>query len=124
MTTTDTAGATTDRSPLGLWLALLSGPLAASIQLSVGYALVKWACANGGTWALGVLAGVLLAAVLGGGALAAVHLADTGPEDAVARTWSPSSRGLLAVVALALNVFTAIFLTNVIIALSALSPCE
>ena len=38
----------TARSAAGLWLALLAGPLAASLQLSLNYALVKWACANGG----------------------------------------------------------------------------
>ena len=45
-------------------------------------------------------------------------------EDRVARTWSADSRRLLAVIAIALNGFMALFLINVLIAMASLSPCE
>jgi hypothetical protein len=112
------------RGPASLWVALLSGPAVAGLQLSVNYALVKWACVAGGEWVLAVLVAVFLAVTLVGGALALMHLVDVGEEHAAAQTWSASSRHLLAIVALSLNGFVAIFLVNSAIGIAALSPCE
>jgi hypothetical protein len=112
------------RGPLGLWLALLAGPLAGSVQLSINYALVKWACANGGEWAIIVIAVVLMAIALGGAALGAVHLFGVRGAHPVAQTWSAESRHLLAAIAIGLNVLIAIFFVNTLIAYAALTPCE
>ncbi len=112
------------RSPLGLWLALLAGPTAGSLQLSVNYALVKWACASGGEWVLTAIAAVLLVLSLGGAGLGALHLVGVGEQHAVARTWSAESRRLLAATAIGLDALIAVFLVNTLIAFAALTPCE
>jgi hypothetical protein len=112
------------RGPLGLWLALLAGPAAASTQLSINYALVKWACANGGEWVLTVLAAGLLALALAGAALGGVHLFGGRGDDGTARTWSANSRHLLAATAIGLDLLIAIVLVNALIAIAALTPCE
>ncbi len=112
------------RSPLGLWLALLLGPVAASLQLSVNYALVKWACAHGGEWVLATITAALLAVALGGAALGYLHRTGVREPDRVAQTWSPGSRGLLAATAIGLDVLIAVFLINSLIAFAALTPCE
>ena len=112
------------RGPLSLWLALLAGPTAASLQLSVSYALVKWACAAGGAWLLATLAGVFLAVTIAGVGLGLVHLVSVGGEHEVARTWSAESRRLLAATAVGLDALIAVFFVNTLIAIAALSPCE
>lgn len=112
------------RQPYGLWLALLAGPTAASLQLSVNYALVKWACAARAAWVLPAVAAVLLAIAVGGGLLGVTHLAVARRDDAVARTWSAESRRLLALMAIGLDALIALFLVNTLIAMAALSPCE
>jgi hypothetical protein len=112
------------RGPLGLWLALLAGPTAASLQLSINYALVKWACANGGEWVLTAVAVTLLAIALGGAVLGGVHLTGVREEHAVARVWSADSRRLLAATAIGVDLLIAVFLVNTLIALAALTPCE
>ena len=112
------------RSPLGLWLALLFGPAAGSVQLSVNYALVKWACANGGEWVLTGITVALLAVALAGAALGFLHMAAVREGDRVAQTWSAGSRELLAAAAIGLDVLIAVFLINSLIAHAALTPCE
>jgi len=124
VTVTDAAGSAPTRGPIDLWMALLAGPVAGALQLSVGYALVKWACAAGGEWLLGVLAGVFLATALGGAAWAATHLRTTGEPDRSRQEWSAGSRQLVAMMAIGVNLLTAIFMANAIIAIAALSPCE
>ena len=112
------------RGPLSLWLALLAGPTAASLQLSVNYALVKWACAAGGAWLLATLAGLFLFGTIAGVGLGFVHLVSVGEEHGVARTWSADSRRLLAATAVGLNALIAVFFVNTLIAMAVLSPCE
>ena len=105
-----------------LWLALLAGPVAASLQLSVNYALVKWACSHGGAWVLGTLAAIFLLLSLVGVALGATQLtrvADQGPQ-----LWSTQSRQLLAITAIGLNALIVVFLINSLLAIKVLSPCE
>jgi hypothetical protein len=112
------------RGPFGLWLALLAGPGVASLQLSVNYALVKWACASGGAWVLATLAAVFLAVAVAGVVLGAMHLVSVGEDHPVSRTWSAQSRHLLAAVAIGVDALIAIFLVNTLIAIATLSPCE
>jgi hypothetical protein len=112
------------RGPLALWLALLAGPAAASLQLSVNYALVKWACAAGASWVLVALTAGFLALALAGIALGTVHFVSVRGGHPVAQTWSAQSRRLLAVTAIGLNALIAVFLINALIAIAALSPCE
>jgi hypothetical protein len=112
------------RGPLSLWLSLLAWPVAASLQLSASYALVKWACASGGAWLLATVAVVLLAMTLAGVALGFVHLVAVGDEHGVAQAWSAHSRRLLGATAVGLNALVAVFFVNTLIAMAVLSPCE
>ena len=112
------------RSTVGLWLALLAGPSAASVQLSVNYALIKWACAHGGGWVLTTIAATLLAVSVGGATLGLVHLVNVDDGQPAAQAWSAGSRRILAATAVGLNALIAIFLINTLIALAALTPCE
>jgi hypothetical protein len=112
------------RGPLSLWLALLAGPTAASLQLSVNYALVKWACAAGGAWVLATIATALLIVSVAGVGLGFAHLVPAGEEHDAARTWSAESRRLLAATAVGLNALIAVFFVNTLIAMAVLSPCE
>ncbi len=120
----DTATRAALRGPVALWVALLAGPVAASLQLSVNYALVKWACAHGGEWVLTVIAAALLIVALGGAALGYLHLARVDGSHPVAQTWSADSRRVLAVTAIGLDVLIAVFVVNTLIAIAALTPCE
>jgi hypothetical protein len=124
VTATGTVGAGTVRNPITLWVALLVGPTVSALQLTVGYALVKWACAAGGEWVLALLAGVFLALALAGAALAVGHLQTSGERPPGGPPWSTESRQLLATVALAVNLFTVVFIGNALIGIAALSPCE
>ena len=123
-TTADAVDRPATRGPLGLWLALLAGPAAGALQLSVNYALVKWACAAHQAWVLGALAGLLLLVTLSGLALGVGHLVSTRADDRVALLWSADSRRLLAAIAVGLDAFFAIFVLNALIAIAVLSPCE
>jgi hypothetical protein len=112
------------RGPFALLLALLAGPAAASLQLSVNYGLVKWACAANASWVLAALAAGFLAVAASGAALGTVHLLGVRHEHPAARTWSSQSRHLLAAVAIGVDALIAIFLINTLIAIATLSPCE
>jgi hypothetical protein len=112
------------RGPFALWLALLAGPAAASLQLSVNYALVKWACAAGASWVLALLTAAFLATAVAGIALGTVHVLGVSEAHPVAQTWSAQSRKLLAVTAIGLDALIAVFLINALIAIATLSPCE
>ena len=114
----------TARSAAGLWLALLAGPLAASLQLSLNYALVKWACANGGEWVLTAITVAVFALAIGGAALGVVHLVAVRDDRGAAPIWSADSRRVLAITAVGLDLLIAIFLVNTLIAIAALTPCE
>jgi hypothetical protein len=112
------------RGALGLWLALLAGPFAATLQLSLNYALVKWACANGGEWVLTAITVAVFALAIGGAALGVVHLAAVRDDRGGVPIWSADSRRVLAIVAVGLDLLIAIFLVNTLIAMAALTPCE
>lgn len=120
MTTDGEAGAR--RSGARLWVAMFAGPVAASLQLSVNYALVKWACSHGGAWVLGALAATFLLLSVVGIALGATQLPRTGDDDP--QLWSAQSRRLLAFTAVGVNALIGVFLLNSLIAIKALSPCE
>jgi hypothetical protein len=112
------------RGALGLWLALLAGPFAATLQLSLNYALVKWACANGGEWVLTAITLALFALAIGGAAVGVVYLVAVGDERRGVPMWSADSRRVLAITAVGLDLLIAIFLVNTLIAIAALTPCE
>ena len=118
-TTADPVDRAVPRGPAGLWLALLAGPTAGAMQLSVNYALVKWACAAHQMWVLAALAVLLLLIALG-----AIQLVSVRQGDRVAALWSADSRRLLAAIAIGLDVFVAVFIVNALIAIAVLSPCE
>lgn len=107
-----------------VWLALLAGPAAASLQLSVNYALVKWACAHGGTWVLASLTAMFLLLSVMGIALGTSHLRRAGEPHELPQLWSTESRRLLAITAIALDGLVLVFLLNSLIAIKVLSPCE
>jgi hypothetical protein len=123
-TTAEPVARPATRGPASLWLALVAGPAAGALQLSVNYALVKWACATRQTWVLAALAVSLLVISLAGVALAAVHLVSVRPGDRVAELWSADSRRLLAAIAIGLDACFAIVVLNTLIAIAVLSPCE
>jgi hypothetical protein len=113
------------RRPVGLVVALISAPAAVTLQLSISYALVKWACATDRAWVLGLLAGIAFACTLAGVALGAWNLETATRWDAGGDWyWSGRSRRLLACVAIGLGLFSAIFVVNSAIAIAHLSPCE
>lgn len=111
------------RRAVHLWLALLAGPAAASLQLSVNYALVKWACGHGGAWMLGSLAAIFLLLSVAGAALGAAHLARARDQHGV-QLWSVESLRLLAITAVGLDTLIVVFLLNSLIAVKVISPCE
>ena len=121
--TVTTADRPAARGALGLWLALLAGPAAATLQLSLNYALVKWACASGGEWVLTAISFALFALSIGGAALGVGHLAVRDDRGGLP-IWSTDSRRVLAIIAIGLDLLIAIFLVNTVIAIAALTPCE
>ena len=121
--TSDAIDTVAPRRAAQLWLALLAGPAAASLQLSVNYALVKWACGHGGAWVLGVLAAMFLLLSLVGVALGVLHLTQARDEPQ-RQMWSADSRRLLAITAVGLDALIVVFLLNALIAIKVLSPCE
>jgi hypothetical protein len=120
----DATGRASARWAADVWAALLAGPVAASLQLSVNYALVKWACAHGGTWVLAVLTVIFLLLSLLGVVLGVSHLRRPAEEHERPQLWSADSRRLLAVTAIALDALVVVFLVNALIAITVLSPCE
>ena len=120
----DPIGKTAPQWAADLWLALLAGPAAASLQLSVNYALVKWACRQGGAWVLWALTAAFMVVSVIGVALALVHLVRAGDRHPATQIWSTESRRLLAMTAVGLDALVVVFLLNSMIALQVLSPCE
>ena len=49
-----------------LWFAVLAGPTAVALNMFVGYALVKWACASGHAFVLTAIAALMFALALSG----------------------------------------------------------
>jgi hypothetical protein len=107
-----------------LWTAMLAGPIAAALNLQLGYALVKWACANRRTDVLIVMTVGALATAVVGAAIGWWTLEKIGAaaNEQGGRTRDRSY--FLAVVAIGLNLL--LVLLNVLWAVPAfiLSPCE
>ena len=107
-----------------LWTAMLAGPSAAALNLQLGYALVKWACANRRTDVLIVMTVGALATAVVGAALGWWTLEKIGAaaNEQGGRTRDRSY--FLAVVAIGLNLL--LVLLNLLWAVPAfiLSPCE
>jgi hypothetical protein len=107
-----------------LWTAMLAGPIAAALNLQLGYALVKWACANRRTDVLVVMTVGALATAVVGAALGWWTLEKIGAaaNEQGGRTRDRSY--FLAVVAIGFNLL--LVLLNLLWAVPAfiLSPCE
>jgi hypothetical protein len=108
---------------LGLWLALLAGPSAASLQLALNDALVNWRCADGGEWVLMGITPALFALAIGGAALGVVRLTVRDDHGGAPISSADSSR-VLAIIAIGLDLVIAIFLVNMLSAIAVLTPCE
>jgi hypothetical protein len=107
-----------------LWVSMLAGPIAAALNLQLGYALVKWACATRRTdvlivMTIGALATAVVGAALGWWCLEKIGAA---AKEQGGRTIDRSY--FLAVVAIGFNLL--LVLLNLIWAVPAfiLSPCE
>ena len=107
-----------------LWTAMLAGPIAAALNLQLGYALVKWACATRHTDVLIVMTAGALGTALAGAALGWWSLEKIGAaaDEQGGRTTDRSY--FLAVVAIGFNLL--LVLLNLMWAMPAfvLSPCE
>lgn len=113
-----------DRGLVLLWTSMLAGPAAWSLNLQVGYALVKWACSRGQELLLTIVATATFAVALAGAYLGWSCLQKVRGA-AIAQGGTVVDRSyFLAVVAVGLDLLLAL-----LIALSAfpqlvLSPCE
>ena len=107
-----------------LWAGVLTGPLAALVQLQTNYALVLWACGAGEKWALHVvaLAALLLAACAG--LLSLRNWRKTGAG------WDDEGAGVLArsrfmsVVGMFVSVISALVVVAQWIAVFIYDPCQ
>ena len=109
---------------LGLLMtALFVGPTAAALNLQVGYALVKWACATRRTSVLIVLTIGALAFALGGAALGWFSLEKIGEvNEQGGRTIDRSY--FLALVAIGFNLLLVLLTLFWAVPPFVLSPCE
>jgi hypothetical protein len=96
-----------------LWLAVLSGPAAWTLNLLVGYALVKPVCANRSSLTLPLLSAVALVMSLGGAWLAWACLAKLR-----------GSSHFVALTSIWLNLLIALLIVTAAVAPFLLSPCE
>jgi hypothetical protein len=105
------------------WLAFVLAPVAASIQVGIGYALVKPACAAGGNAILTTLSLLTLAMSVGGAWLGwtrmqlAIGASDSGGR-ALDRRW------FVAALAAGFNVLVALLILTSTLPHFILSPCE
>ena len=107
-----------------LWFALGAGPAAASLNLGLGYALVKWTCRGGSAWPLAAVAGVSAAIALSGAWMGLVRFLDIGTSREAGQPWTRDSRRLLAIVAIWLDLLVTLFVVATALAMAVLSPCE
>lgn len=107
-----------------LWVSMLAGPVAAAVNLQLGYALVKWACAARRTDVLIVMTIGALATAVVGAALGWWCLEKIGAEAKEQGERTIDRSVFLAVVAIGFNLL--LVLLNLIWAVPAfvLSPCE
>jgi hypothetical protein len=107
-----------------LWFALAAGPAAASLNLGIGYALVKPSCAGGSARPRGAVAACSALVALGGAWMGLVRFLDIGTSREEGQPWTRDSRRLLAVVAIALDLLLTLFIVATAVAMAVLSPCE
>jgi hypothetical protein len=107
-----------------LWLALGAGPAAASLNLGIGYALVKWSCSIHGTWPLWSVAAACALIALAGAWMGVARLSDIGTPRETGQRWTRDSRRLLSTVAIALDLLLTLFIVATTLAMAVLSPCE
>jgi hypothetical protein len=107
-----------------LWVSMLAGPIAAAINLQLGYALVKWACAAHRTDVLSVMTIGALATAIVGAALGWWCLQKIGAaaKEQGGRTIDRSY--FLAVVATGFNLLLVLLNLIWVVPTFVLSPCE
>jgi hypothetical protein len=107
-----------------LWTAMLAGPIAGALNLQLGYALVKWACATGRTSVLIVMTFGTLAIAIVGAALGWWSLEKIGAaaNEQGGRTTDRSY--FLAMVAIGFNLLLALLTLFWAVPPFVLSPCE
>ena len=107
-----------------LWLAMLAGPSATALNLQLGYALVKWACATGHVDVLIIITTGALLTTIVGAALGWWCLEKIGAaaEEQGGRTVDRSY--FLAWVAIGFNLLLALLILLWAIPAFVLSPCE
>ena len=106
-----------------LWFAMLAGPVALALNLGVGYALVKWACAGDHGLVLTALAAVSMALALAGtwvGWSCRAQLA--GANEHGGRIVDRSY--FVAIVAVGFSLMNALLIVMQAYATVVLSPCE
>jgi hypothetical protein len=106
-----------------LWFAVLAGPVAVALNMLIGYALVKWACAGGRTYVLTSVAVVTLALALSGtwvGWTCRAQIGDANEHGGriVDRSY------FVALVAIGLSALTALLVVMQAYPHFVLSPCE
>ena len=107
-----------------LWAGVLTGPLAALVQLQTNYALVLWACGAGQTWALHLVALAALLLAAGAGALSLRNWRKTGGG------WDDGGAGVAArsrfmsVVGMFVSVISALVIIAQWIAVFVYDPCQ
>jgi hypothetical protein len=110
--------------PGRLWAGVLTGPLAALVQLQTNYALVLWACGAGRTWALHLVAFVTLLLCVGAGLLSLSNWRKTGAG------WDDEGAGVLprsrfmSVVGMFVSLMSAIVVVAQWIAVFVYNPCQ
>jgi hypothetical protein len=67
-------------SPLPLWTGILAGPVAWALDLSISYALVKWACSNQREALLRSMTPAALVVVAGGAVLSLMAVQQTAGD--------------------------------------------
>jgi hypothetical protein len=106
-----------------LWVALVAGPLAATIDQGLGYPLVKPSCADGSGWPLLAVSAVSLAISSLGFGLGWVSLARLrGARDDGAAKRDRSY--FIAIVAVGFNGLIALLIVATAIPMFFLTPCE
>jgi hypothetical protein len=107
-----------------LLMAMAAGPIAAALNLQLGYALVKWACATHNTGVLIAMTAGALATALAGAAIGWWSLQKIGAaaNEQGGRTTDRSY--FLALVAIGFNLLLALLTLFWAVPPFVLSPCE
>jgi hypothetical protein len=107
-----------------LWVSMLAGPIAAALNLQLGYALVKWACATRHTDVLIIITAGALATAAAGAALGWWCLEKIGAaaNEQGGRTIDRSY--FVAVMAIGFNLLLILLMVIWTVPAFILSPCE